>query len=41
MSVFSVQAAFRLPPCILLQSPAGNSTKDFGSRACVDWPAQE
>lgn len=39
--VVSAQAAFRLPPWILLQSPAGRSTKDFGSRACVDWPAQE
>src|SRR6516165_5328158 len=35
------QADFRLPPAILPQSPAGSITKDFGSRACVDWPAQE
>src|SRR6516164_2238536 len=35
------QAGFRLPPEILPQSPAGNSTKDFRSCACVDWPAQE
>src|SRR5205085_2520370 len=30
-----------LPPWILLQSPAGSRTKDFGSRACVAWPAHE
>ena len=35
------QAGFRLPPAILPQSPAGSITKDFASRACVDWPAQE
>src|SRR6516162_2327075 len=35
------QADFALPPAILLQSPAGSITKDFGSRACVAWPAQE
>ncbi len=29
------QLAFSLPPWILLQSPAGSSTKDFASRACV------
>ncbi|SRR6266478_126975 len=29
------------PPWIFLQSPAGSSTNDFGSRACVAWPAQE
>ena len=29
------------PPWILLQSPAGSSTNDFGSRACVAWPAHE
>src|SRR6516165_448189 len=35
------QVVFRLPPWILLQSPAGSSTKDLASRACVAWPAQE
>src|SRR6516162_5083076 len=35
------QADFRLPPAILPQSPTGSITKDFGSRACVAWPAQE
>src|SRR5215831_14948084 len=35
------QAGFRLPPAILPQSPAGSITKDFRSRACVAWPAQE
>src|SRR5262249_57268935 len=35
------QADFMLPPWILLQSPAGSSTKEPGSRACVAWPAQE
>src|SRR5579871_6540903 len=34
-------AGFSLPPWIFEQSPAGNSTNDFGSRACVAWPAQE
>src|SRR6516162_8717084 len=35
------QVAFRLPPWILVQSPAGSSTKDLVSRTCVAWPAQE
>src|SRR6266567_3432414 len=29
------------PPWILPQSPAGSRTNDFGSRACVAWPAHE
>src|SRR5712692_7271081 len=35
------QLACSLPPWILAQSPAGSSTKDWGSRAFVAWPAQE
>src|SRR6516165_6236458 len=35
------QADLRLPPAILPQSPPGSRTNDFGSRACVAWPAQE
>src|SRR5215472_7440245 len=35
------QVDLRLPPAILPQSPPGSRTNDFGSRACVAWPAQE
>src|SRR6185437_7128907 len=37
----ALQAAFMLPPWIFAQSPAGSSTYDFESRACVACPAQE